>query len=215
MIDLHTHTFLSDGILVPSELVYSEKIIGYKAIAITDHVDYSNYKQVIEAVNAIKGSLIKEYDIKVMSGVEISYVPPNLIKDITDKCRRYGADIIVVHGETISEHVPPGTNHAAIEAHVDILAHPGFITNEDVILATENDVCLEITTRLSHSQTNKHVASIAKKYKARLVLNNDVHAPKDIADKTRLLEVCEAAGLTENDYQEMLQNSSAIVSKQS
>ena len=44
MYDLHTHSLLSDGELLPSELArrYEEK--GYKAIAITDHVDFSNIK---------------------------------------------------------------------------------------------------------------------------------------------------------------------------
>ncbi len=42
MIDLHTHSFFSDGELIPSELIRRAEAIGYKAIAITDHVDSSN-----------------------------------------------------------------------------------------------------------------------------------------------------------------------------
>ena len=42
MIDLHTHTLFSDGILLPSELVRRAYSAGYKALAITDHVDSSN-----------------------------------------------------------------------------------------------------------------------------------------------------------------------------
>ena len=41
MFDLHTHSLLSDGELLPSELArrYEEK--GFRAIAITDHADVS------------------------------------------------------------------------------------------------------------------------------------------------------------------------------
>jgi histidinol phosphatase-like PHP family hydrolase len=43
MIDLYTHTLFSDGVLSPSERVYSAKKYGYTGIAITDYVDdYSN-----------------------------------------------------------------------------------------------------------------------------------------------------------------------------
>ena len=47
MIDLHTHTLLSDGELLPSELVRRAVVKGYKALAITDHVDLSNIDWVI------------------------------------------------------------------------------------------------------------------------------------------------------------------------
>ena len=42
MIDLHSHTFFSDGALVPSEHVRRFEQLGYVAIAITDHADASN-----------------------------------------------------------------------------------------------------------------------------------------------------------------------------
>ena len=42
MIDLHTHTFHSDGALVPSELAARAFAKGYKGLAITDHADFSN-----------------------------------------------------------------------------------------------------------------------------------------------------------------------------
>lgn len=39
MIDLHTHTFSSDGALIPSEHLHRFEMLGYEAIAITDHAD--------------------------------------------------------------------------------------------------------------------------------------------------------------------------------
>ena len=47
MIDLHTHTFFSDGVLCPSELVLRALNRGYKVIAITDHCDASNLEFVL------------------------------------------------------------------------------------------------------------------------------------------------------------------------
>ena len=37
MIDLHTHTFFSDGELVPAEHLRRVEVLGYRAVAITDH----------------------------------------------------------------------------------------------------------------------------------------------------------------------------------
>ena len=173
MIDLHTHTLFSDGVLLPSELVYRAKFKGYRAIALTDHVDYSTYDYVIPRIIKVAKILQENYEISVIPGVEITYVPPKLIKDVATECRRYGAKIIVVHGETVAETVPEQTNHYAVQAGIDILAHPGHITKEDVILAKENNVCLEITTRNGHNATNKEVADLALKYGAKMVLNTD------------------------------------------
>ena len=47
MIDFHTHSLLSDGELLPSELVRRAEVKGYQAVAITDHVDASNIDWVI------------------------------------------------------------------------------------------------------------------------------------------------------------------------
>jgi len=51
---------------------------------------------------------------------------------------------------------------------VDILAHPGLISEEDASMAAKNNVYLEITTRKGHSLTNGHVAKTALKTGANL-----------------------------------------------
>ena len=73
-----------------------------------------------------------------------------------------------------------------MQAGIDILAHPGHITKEDVLLAKENNVCLEITTRCGHNATNKEVASLALECGAKLVLNTDSHEPENLMDKTKI-----------------------------
>ncbi len=206
MIELHAHTFMSDGVLSISELVYRAKLTGYTTIAITDHADYSNYKEIIDAAKTVKPSLEEGYEIQVLPGVELTYVPPEDLKDLVKKCRDYGAEIVVVHGETVAENVPKLTNLKAIEARVDVLAHPGEITEDEVKLAKENDVCLEITSRNWHTQTNAHVAGLANKIGTKLVFCNDVHLPENILSKTQILSILTGLGLSEKDYEKMQAN---------
>jgi len=42
MIDLHTHSLLSDGELLPLELARRARVKGYTVLGITDHVDATN-----------------------------------------------------------------------------------------------------------------------------------------------------------------------------
>lgn len=207
MIDLHTHTLFSDGVLLPSELVYRAKVKGYKTIAITDHVDYSTYDYVIPRIIKVAEILTEQYGINVLPGVEITYVPPKLIKDMAEKCKKAGAKIIVVHGETVAETVPPETNHYAVQAGIDILAHPGHITKEDVLLAKQNNVCLEITTRKGHNATNKEVATLARECGAKLVLNTDSHEPENLMDEEKIKITLANAGLDLEYFKIMQQNS--------
>ncbi|MDD2524144.1 MAG: histidinol phosphate phosphatase domain-containing protein [Endomicrobiaceae bacterium] len=211
MIDLHTHTLFSDGVLLPSELVYRAKFKGYKIIAITDHVDYSTYDYVIPRILKVADVLQNNYDIQVIAGVEITYVPPKLIKDMVSRCRQLGSQLIVVHGETVAETVPEGTNHYAVQAGIDILAHPGHIKKEDVLLAKENNVCLEITTRNGHNATNKEVATLTLECGAKFVFDTDSHSPEDLMDKTKIEKTLANAGLDLKYFDIMQQNALDII----
>ncbi|WP_406670134.1 histidinol phosphate phosphatase domain-containing protein [Methanolobus sp. ZRKC4] len=207
MIDMHTHSIFSDGELIPSELVRRAVVKGYKAIGITDHVDFSNVEHVLENVKKAK-YLEDELDIQVVVGVEITHVPPRKIAPLARKARELGAEIVVVHGETINEPVMPGTNAASVELEdIDILAHPGFITPEEAETARDNDVCLEITARNGHNRTNGHVARIGLEAGATLVVDTDAHSPDNLITKEFALKVAMGAGLTEKQAQAVLDNS--------
>ncbi|MGV8175284.1 MAG: histidinol phosphate phosphatase domain-containing protein [Methanothrix sp.] len=195
MIDLHTHTTFSDGELIPSELVQRAKVLGYTVIGITDHADYTNIEHIISCVSKAK-YLEEALDIRVLVGAELTHVPPSEIGPLAAFARSLGAEIVVVHGESPVEPVRPGTNRAALEAEVDILAHPGFITIEEAEIARDNNVCLEITSRAGHNITNGHVVRMAKLAGANMVVNTDSHSPRDLISSERAVEIAMGAGLT-------------------
>ena len=195
-IDLHCHTLLSDGELIPIELARRAVAKGHKAIAITDHASLSNLDRIIgEAERDV--DLAAEWGLEMIVGVEITHVPVRRIDQVVREARKKGAQLIVIHGETVNEPVEKGTNRASVDnPEVDILAHPGFITLEEVEAAKKNDVVLEITSRRSHNSTNGHVARLAQLIGARMVVNTDAHSPSDLIDLETARNVALAAGLT-------------------
>jgi len=213
MIDLHTHSFFSDGELIPSELIRRAEAIGYKAIAITDHVDASNIDIAIPRVVRAIESIQKFISITAIPGAEITHVPPALIPDLVKEARKLGARIVVVHGETIVEPVAPGTNRAAIEADADILAHPGIISGEDLLLAKERGISLEITSRKGHSLSNGYVAKEAMRFGIPLCINTDAHSPSDLITKETAIRILLASGIEENRIDSIFENSKALIEK--
>ena len=211
MIDLHTHSFFSDGELIPSELIRRAEVIGYKAIAITDHVDASNIDLVVpKIVQAIRK--LREYlSIEVLPGAEITHAPPQTIPDLVKEARLLGAKIVVVHGETLVEPVRPGTNRAAIEAGADILAHPGLISEEDLLFAKEKGVTLEITSRKGHSLSNGYVAKEAVRLGVRLCINTDSHSPSDLITKEFASKILLGSGIENSRLDPIFENSKVII----
>ncbi|MFC1580050.1 histidinol phosphate phosphatase domain-containing protein [Thermodesulfobacteriota bacterium] len=213
MIDLHTHTFFSDGVLIPSELVRRFEAIGYDAVALTDHADSSNLDFIIPRIVQVAKDLNQTQTVKVVPGIELTHVPPNLIEPLVKRARELGARLVVIHGETIVEPVAPGTNRAGLEAGADIIAHPGLITEDDVNLAAEKGVCLEITSRRGHSLSNGHVAGLATKAGARLVLNSDSHAPGDFMTDAFAQKVIQGAGIPTDGLNLLLSNARDLLEK--
>lgn len=202
-IDLHTHTIFSDGELVPAELVRRAMYLGHDAIAITDHVDMSNVEFVV--TNVIKAVELSDDYIRVIPGVEITHVPPAKIAAVAKQARHFGAKWVVVHGETVTEPVMPGTNRASVEnPDIDILAHPGFITLEEAQIAKDNGVILEITGRMGHNITNGHVCNMARAVGAKMVIDSDTHAPENLMDEKAALTVALGAGLTKEEADKAL-----------
>lgn len=213
MIDLHTHSLFSDGVLLPAELIQRAQQAGYEAIALTDHVDESTFDFVIPRIIRACDAANRTMTVRAVPGVELTHVQPGSIAGLVSECRRLGACLIVVHGETLVEPVPAGTNLSAVRAGIDILAHPGLITADVARFAADNGVCLEITARKGHCLSNGHVAHMAMQYGARLVLNTDAHTPDNLITAAHAQKIAVGSGLTEDDFSLMLKNSRELVAK--
>lgn len=213
MIDLHTHSMLSDGELLPYELVRRAVATGYQALAITDHVDESNIDFVIPRVVKAIRKLREHVSIEVIPGAEITHAPPKLIPELVKEARSLGAALVIVHGETVVEPVAEGTNRAAIEAGADLLSHPGIISTEDLLFARERGVVLEITARKGHSLANGHVSKEALKFGVMLSLNTDAHSPGDLITKETARKILIGAGIDENRIESVFENSKLLVEK--
>lgn len=213
MIDLHSHTFFSDGALVPSEHVRRVEFLGYTAIAITDHADSSNIHLLIPNLIKVARDLNPVTTTRLIVGVELTHVPPALIGPLAAQSRALGAQLIVVHGETPVEPVLPGTNRAALEADIDILAHPGFITEEEAMLAARKNILLELSGRKGHSLTNGHVAKMAERTGALLAINADAHGPGDFLTAEMAEKVGLGAGLSKERYQQIRRDMAHLVAR--
>ncbi len=213
MIDLHTHSLLSDGVLLPSELVRRAYSIGYKTLAITDHVDSSNIDFVVPRIVKVLRDIAQYSDITLIPGAEITHVPPELIGKLVTKAKELGAKIVAVHGETVVEPVVKGTNKAAIEAAADILAHPGLISKEDVMSAKQKGVTLEITSRKGHSFSNGYVAKTAIEVGANLIMNTDAHSPEDLITIDWARIILRSAGIPEDAIEKIFKNSQKLVKR--
>ncbi|MEW6664309.1 MAG: histidinol phosphate phosphatase domain-containing protein [Thermodesulfobacteriota bacterium] len=213
MIDLHTHSLFSDGELIPSELVRRVEVLGYEAVAITDHADSSTLDFMVPRIVRVADDLNRAQAVRVIPGVELTHIPPVLLETLIRKARELGAKLVVVHGETIVEPVAPGTNRAALAAGTDVLAHPGLLSRDEAQVAAEKGIFLEISGRKGHSLTNGHVARLAGESGARLVLNSDGHSPGDFMPEALARKVVQGAGLPASGYQELVSNARLLLER--
>ena len=204
--DLHVHSVFSDGELIPSEIARRMAERGVSGFAITDHADFSNISWIMERLRSLQ-DWRDDFEVGVIFGVEITHVPPRLIGRCVELARREGAEIVVVHGETLAEPVKEGTNEAAIESGADILAHPGIISAEFADRAKENGVYLEISARKGHCLGNGCVARFGRM----LVINTDTHSPGDIISESEAIRICRAAGI--DNPEKVLENNGKLFRK--
>ena len=205
MFDFHTHTFLSDGVLSPIELIRRAMHIGYKTMAITDHVGPGNLEFVLNTLKTDCLMAEKRWDIEVLPGVEITHTPIEDINDLAKEAKKLGAKIVNVHGETIMEPVVAGTNLAAVSSpYVDILAHPGLISPEEAKIASQNGIFLEVSGRKGHGLSNGHVVKTASEAGASIILDSDAHEPEDLMTRDYAEKVALGSGLNLNLTRDLL-----------
>lgn len=201
-IDLHVHSFFSDGALLPSELIQRAVARGHRALAITDHADSSNLESLAEWLLRFLAGQGGDWPLRIVPGVELTHVAPRRIAPLAERAKELGLLLVVVHGETPVEPVAAGTNAAAVACpQVDILAHPGFITLREAKLAAENGVYLELSARQGHCLANGYVAQVARQAGARLLVNTDAHTPAELIDQAFARRVAAGAGLTQTEVE--------------
>jgi histidinol phosphatase-like PHP family hydrolase len=171
----------------------------------------SNLDHIIPHMLQACAQLTDQTDITVIPGIELTHIPPPAIPRLVEAARKLGAKLIIVHGESIAEPVAPGTNLAALNCPIDILAHPGLITEEEAELAASSGICLEISARRGHCLTNGHVASMAQKTGAKLVLGSDAHAPEDLVSRELAEKIALGAGLSDTELPSLFENAQQLV----
>ena len=192
--------------MLPSEIARRAQVLNHSAVAITDHVDASNIECVGKVINAVK-DIKDNWDIEIIPGAEITHAPSEIIDKLAHQAKKFGAEIVIVHGETIIEPVIEGTNWSAVNCpEIDILAHPGLITVEEVEMAKENNVALEISSRRGHCLGNGHVAKLAVEVGADLVVDTDTHMPGDLISYEMAYKVALGAGLKDKEIKKALKD---------
>lgn len=203
--DFHTHTILSDGELLPIELIRRALVNKYPAIALTDHAAAGELNRIIQETAEACALARSHWNILAISGIELTHVPADAIAEAAKKAKELGAWIVVVHGETIVEPVENGTNLAALHSpHVDILAHPGLLSLEEAQLAATNGIFLEISARKGHCLTNGHIASLAQQVGAKLLLNSDAHNEHDLLTISLATAIARGDGLDDTACRQVL-----------
>lgn len=194
--DFHTHSTLSDGVLIPIELIRRAIAHNYRAIAITDHVSIGSLERIIEEVSQECALARKHWGILAIPGVELTHIPVQAVAETAQRAKKLGAWIVIVHGETIVEPTEKGTNLAALHCpYVDILAHPGLLTLEEAKLATANGIFIEISARKGHCLTNGLSVLLAQKAGTQLLLNSDAHDNDDLLTPLMANAITRGTGL--------------------
>lgn len=204
--DFHSHTYLTDGTASASDMWRHADLLGHRALAVTDHVSVEDPAPLLQRLRQ-EAKAWEGEALVTLVGVEITLVPPRRIADVARAARRAGAEIVIVHGETLAEPVEPGTNRAAIECpEVDLLAHPGLLTSADAALARDHGTVLELSGRRGHSLANGHVAQTAAAAGVDMVVDSDAHRPDELLSYEQAQRIAAGAGVTAADLQRSLRD---------
>lgn len=221
MFDFHIE--INEQMPLSSTIIYA-KNLGLRAIALIvtaeyipsagdtaasalhkDHIKTSPFLLQLMEKQQFVHKLSIYYDMQIFFGVQLQHIPPALLEETIQFYRGLGISLIGVHGESISDIVEKGTNFSAIMAKADILFNPGLIDEKCVELAQENNVFLEISTHQKHAYTNAHIAKLAQKYGAKLVLGSSAHTLHEIHSPEMQERILKGACIEKHNSYELLQ----------
>jgi putative hydrolase len=203
-IDFHSHSYLSDGASSATDMWNEAEALAHRALALTDHLSLEDPRPMLDRLHR-EATAWEGRSFVPLVGVELTKLPPAHVAAVARLARRSGAEIVIVHGESIVENVPAGTNHAALlSGEVDVLAHPGLLTEADAALAKSHDVVLEISARRGHSLTNGLVVRRALEAGAELVVDSDAHDPSQLVPLEQARAIALGAGVSEAEVARVL-----------
>lgn len=196
LFDFHTHTTLSDGHAAPLVMARRCQENGYAAYICSDHVDETSVERRVPEIVAACAQVTDELGLPAVPAVEVTRVPPERVAKVAARARSLGARLVVVHGETLGDVPQPGVNLAAAScSDVDILGHPGLISEEAAERARESGIHLEISGAGLHGLSNGHVARLAIRTGTPLVLDSDAHRPEALLTEDRARQVAQGSGI--------------------
>ena len=185
MVDFHivlTPGENGNGLNAASALHYAA-LAGLRFVGLVLRSGGENFSEVASLVAQVR-RLGLYADVEARTGVELCHVPPALLPSAVQEARAAGAEIVLVHGETLADQVEAGTNFAAVEAGADILAHPGLVDAETAAFAAERGVALELTSCPRHALTNAHTASMALSSGCPLVRGSAATCASELTTRT-------------------------------
>lgn len=179
------------GLNAASALHYAA-LAGLRFAALVLPGDGSDFSRLAALAETVRTCSLYA-NVEARTGVELRHVPPPLLPSAVREARRAGAELVLVHGETLADQVAEGTNFAAIEAGADIIAHPGLIDAKTAAFATEKGVALEFTSCPKHALTNAHTAAMALRFGCPLVRGSAARKAGDITTRTLWPRVIQGA----------------------
>ena len=120
-IDLHTHSFFSDGVLLPSEMLRRAEALGYAALAITDHADVSNLDEIAAQLVRFSRAGLAGFSLHFVPGVEITDVPPEQIAPLARRAKRLGVRLVAARVDLAADAVK------ALADEVELRAQPAVV----------------------------------------------------------------------------------------
>ena len=210
MIDFHIH--IGSSSMLPSEALRYAARSGIRAAGLIMRDDGSGLDRLKSLAAEVRRSSLFA-GVEAFIGVELVHVPPALLPEVVAEARRAGAQLVLVHGESLNYGVDTGTNHAAIEAGADILAHPGLLDARAAAWAAERGVALELSSCPRHGLSNGHVAAMAARFGCALVPGSNARTPEDLLERISWDEICQGAGMTQEEQGRFHSSARLLVKK--
>ena len=213
MIDFHIHPHST---MLPAEAASLGRQAGYRTVVLLARCHTENLESaLLPLVRAVR-ELCLHTQLDALAGVELVHVPASLMGETVVKARRLGAALVAAHGESICPHTaltPSGTNMAAIVGGVDLLLHPGLITSEEALCASQQGCALELSLSPWHGLYNGHVARLGLEHNCLLVGGSGAACAGDFVSLALRSAMLRGAGLDAEGLNRVEQGSLTLVSR--